>query len=280
MSQSKLFGLNKLIPGPDFRLSIDSEGVATASQTYRTGRDYAETVMRTVMRKGNTADAINPELGTAFDFLVADTIERTDAPGGIVEFAVTYVGQSWWATFDGDRESTFSLNAAMTEVSIIQHPAVQALHWEHIKALRLVVDGVGRVIDGAESARVIEISLSERNLASIEGPEPMKWWDRIYRKGLRTYLAPSLEWTWSTSNRGGITSAMLSKLGFIDDSPRGNPPTPTGRNWLMTGATESKTRAGEDSTSSFSITWTLSEPGRMWDPDLYDKSKVETPPGS
>lgn len=276
MSQSKLFGLNKLIPGPDFRMAIDSQGVATASQTYRTGREYAETVMRTVMLKGNTANAINPSLGTAFDFLIADTIERTDGPGGIVEFAVTYVGQSWWATFDGDRESTFSLNATTTEVSIIRHPAVQKLHYEHIKALQLAIDGVGKVKDGTTSASIKESSVMERTLASIEGEEPMKWWDRIYRRGLRTYLAPALEWTWHTSNRGGISNSMLEKLGYIDDSPRGNPPTPGTRNWLMTGATESKTRAGENSTSSFSITWTLSEPGRMWDPDIYDKSKVES----
>ena len=272
MSLSTQFGLTQLIPGPDFKLWFDEQGKALASQTFRIGKNHADVALQTFMRKGQSANALNPELGTAFDFLFADKIERNDTPGGITEFFVSFSGKSWVAEFSNDSESTYSLNAALVERPIMYHPKVQSLDPAEIASLTALYKDKARCLnmDSATGPYVIvSADLSERTMQDIETTDGKLWFQKIFQRGIRTYTAPTLEWTWSASNLGGLSATYLAKLGYIDSAPRGNPPTPVGRNWMMTGATDSRTRGGDQAVSSFSVTWELSAPGTEWDEDVY-----------
>lgn len=274
MSKATQYGLTTLIPGPDFRTSVDAEGKWTGSQTFRISSNQAAQALQTFVRKGQSANVLNPEIGTAFDFLFVDTVESQDVPGGITEISVSYVGRSQWSEFADDSESTYSLAASMAEIDIIYHPKVQALDPAELASIVALFHGKAICKNTGNATGpyvVVSNDLAERDMQDIETTDGKLWFRKIFQKGIRTYQAPSFEWTWNASNQGGLPSATIAKLGYIDSSVRGNPPTPPTVDWLMIGATESRTFGGAEATSSFSITWQTSPPGKAWDSDIYEK---------
>jgi hypothetical protein len=72
------------------------------------------------------------------------------------------------------------------------------------------------------------------------------------------------------SNLGGISDEDLSNLGYID-TPDGNPPSFDDRNWLLSSASENKTRGDGKTVRTWTKTWMLSPQGETWDADIYTK---------
>ena len=273
MSISSLYGFapNELKPGPDFRCEVQPTGLYTGSMSFTCRKfDYSSGPIQAKIKRGKTLTSLYTELGPEWDFLLVQSAEHEHQPGGITKVFVNFEGypdgEFTWET-DPDGEGSYSLNAALTEGDMILHPKVQAC--DYIIGLSALFYGTGFVKTCGTLGTSIEVVDANDNIIeTINDEESLKWYRIIFTEGNRTYQVPTAEWTQTKTNRGGLTSGDLSGHGFID-TPAGNPPDFTGRNWLYTGVTETRTRGGGDSTVTWSKTWQASPPGEEWDTDIY-----------
>ena len=83
------------------------------------------------------------------------------------------------------------------------------------------------------------------------------------RKGVTSYNAERLEWAETSYARS--LSAAVSGLSQID-TPPGDPPAISG-NWRLTGVSAQKSKS--EKYWKVDKTWTASDSGAKWDPDLY-----------
>ena len=86
--------------------------------------------------------------------------------------------------------------------------------------------------------------------------ETEAWWDLIVKEGWREYDAPSMEWTKSATNAGGLNNSDIQKLGK-KDTPPGSPPTPSGVEgwWQLSDLGDERS----SNQSSNSLTWRFVE---------------------
>lgn len=271
-STIQLFGLtpNQLVAEADFRATRDEQGAWSGSQSFfcRQG-DFSEIEPR--IKAGN-AYSLNTMLKPFWVFLLVKSYESQDEPGGITRVNVQYTGVLPESTSSFDSGvTTYQLSGAIAEKDIINHPKVQKL--DDITAITALFTGKGVIKKyasgaGAGDLQVVNASDTEDEIGKIYS---MTWYEKIFVKGERTYLAPTLEWTKSGTIKGRLSKqqSKVEKLGYID-TPDGRPVTPAGRNWLLVGVDEGRTiGATEDSASSYSYRWMLSDPGKEWDADIY-----------
>ena len=258
MSQATIRGLqpNAIIPGPDFVFSRDSTGLVTGSQSFTCRRnDFYGQILQAKFRKGESIAGIYPNVPAALNFLQIDTAECQEQPGGMDKIFVTYVG--YWqinAEFI-ERETTYTRNNALEERSVLEHPLYleDVENAEDRRAIRMGYDGVAKKASKSDgSTYYIVDTVTDEDITEITDANVRYWWDKIVDEGWKTYQAAVSEWTKSRSNAGGLGGSDIANFGKID-SPDGNPATPTGMVWFMSGATESRTLG---SGSSWSITWT------------------------
>jgi hypothetical protein len=84
--------------------------------------------------------------------------------------------------------------------------------------------------------------------------------------GVRDYLAPGVTWTETEVTKTKPTGTDLDALGYIDDAPPGEPPTPTDRDWLMTDFSYEQ----KGKTYVIRREWRLSGPNG-WNKTIYTK---------
>lgn len=258
MSQSTIRGIapNQIVAGPDLVFSRDSTGLVTATQTYRVRRgDFYGQILQAKFRKGEPIGVIYPQVPAVVSFLQIDTAELREQPGGIDEVYVTFVGY-WQIDLEyEERETTYTRNNALEDRSTLEHPLFleEVENAQDRAAIRAGYDGLAKKgfrSDG--STYYIVGTVADEPIATFTDANPRYWWDRIVEAGWRTYQAAVSEWTKSRSNAGGLPQSEIANFGKID-SPPGNPATPLGMVWFMSGATESRTLG---SGASWSITWT------------------------
>ena len=260
MSLATIRGIarNSWLPGPDFVFQRDTTGKVTGSQTFSANRqDFYGQIMQAAFRKGTKISVVYPQVLSYLHPLEIDTAECREEPGGIDKIFVTYVGYIQVDSEMQDRETVYTRNNALDERSILEHP----------KFLEEVTDveDIELIVKGYEGTYEKNKTLSETgnykiwdrvtqgNRGAIIDADAIKWWDYIVTKGWRTYQATTSEWTKTRTNAGGLQSSDVASMGKID-SPDGNPATPPGMVWFMSGSTESRTVGTSSSTS---ITWTL-----------------------
>jgi len=276
-SQVTVYGIPAYgwIPGPDFRGGFDSQGMWTGSQTFYVRKfDFESEPIRTAFRKGTPAPTLYPNLSTTWSFLLVDDVTHEDKPLGITEIHVNYKGFSteWDYDGDGDDSATYAMNGTTVDRPIIEHPGFLALE---ANSRGLIVDAYHSRAKRKEgeakgSSSVTVHSIFDRHVENITTEAEVTWWNWIIDDGNRTWEAPSIEWTKSATNQGGVTSAQIGKLGWID-TPLGSPPVIAPRNWRMTSISDSQTKAGTQTTNDYSITWSMSPPGAAWNAFLYTK---------
>jgi len=278
MSIATLYGLQpyEIRPSYDFRMAVDKTGKATGSQTFHCRKfDYSSAQIQDRIRRGKPLTGLYPQIGAAYNFLEITDVEHEHQAGGFTRIIVNFegfpVGFEW--DYENDREGSYSINAALAEVDICLHPILTKLKNDTPNHEKDAIIGIvrGRLLQSwraqADPTQKYYVTdLNQNHFSEVETDLGKRLFDKIVIEGQRTYQAPTVEFTQTKTNRGGVGN--LSKLGLID-TPPGPVPTFTGRNWMLTGATESRTRGGGDQTTTWTKTWQLSPYGSEWDADFY-----------
>jgi hypothetical protein len=263
------------IPGPDFKAGFDNKGKWTGSQTFTCRKfDFDSTPIQTAFQKGQSVTVLYPNLSAKWNFLTVDTVDHEHQPGGITKIFVNYTGYSADWEFDkNDDSGTYAYNATLSEAPIMTHPEYVANVSEVDKFLISgCLSGKYERDDKNSTVNTYYIKkLLGTEVGTITNEDSIKWFKIIVRDKRETWETSQVEWTHSATNQGGVDQIYLDYLGWIDPNPDGNPPVIAGRNWKLSGISDSQTKQGTKTTSEYAITWTMSPPGQEWDATLYTK---------
>jgi len=247
---------SSLVPGPNFVFSRDAEGKMTATREFSTVKGSTSTFS---IAKGTPITALCSDIPPELGFLVVESFDSRDNPGGITTVTVTFNGSPEEEEFGFDREITYSARGTTFRRPILEHPTFIA---DMEAANATIREGFVAILSGeaygkgtsTSNYQIIRITPNEEILGTgsyISNETNDAWWDIIVKKGLKDYDAASLEWTRSTANAAGLTNDDIAKLAKADEPP-GGPPTPEEEGWWqMIDLSDERS----SSQSSNSITW-------------------------
>ena len=263
------------IPGPDFKAGFDDKGKWSGTQTFTCRKfDFDSTPIQTAFQKGQSVTVLYPNLSAKWNFLTVDSVSHEHEPGGLTKILVNYTGYSADWEFDKNEDSgTYAYNATLAEAPIMTHPDfIKNVSDEDKFLISGCLTGRYERNDEISTFSTYYIRYILGNLVgTINGVAGCKWFDIIVRDKVETWQTSQVEWTHSATDQGGVDQIYLDYLGWIDPNPDGDPPVIAGRNWRLTGITDSQTKQGAETTSEYAITWTMSPPGQEWDATLYTK---------
>lgn len=251
---------SSLVPGPNFVFARDAEGKMTGTREFSTVKGSSSSFLIT---KGMPITSLCNDIPPELSFLLVDSFESRDNPGGITVVSVNFKGAPEEEEFGFDREVTYSLRGVTQLKPIWQHPKfIAAFEDEQLMKLALVKICLAEAYaEGATLSsanwRVYQIPTDEEIFTAWVGNEDRDpWWQSIVIDGDREYEAPSYEWTRATTNAGGLSAVDLAPLGKSDDPP-GNPPEPSGITgwWRLTDLSDERT----EGQSSNTLTWRFVE---------------------
>lgn len=276
-SITKIYGIQPYtwIPGPDFKAGFDDKGKWSGTQTFTCRKfDFDSTPIQTAFQKGQSVTVLYPNLSAKWNFLTVDSVSHEHEPGGLTKILVNYTGYSPDWEFDKNNDSgTYAYNATLAEAPIMTHPDfIKNVSDEDKFLISGCLTGRYERNDEISTFSTYYIRYILGNLVgTINGVAGCKWFDIIVRDKVETWQTSQVEWTHSATDQGGVDQIYLDYLGWIDPNPDGDPPVIAGRNWRLTGITDSQTKQGAETTSEYAITWTMSPPGQEWDATLYTK---------
>lgn len=266
----------EIYPQPDFRASRDAEGKWTASRTYKIKRAQWQ-FHEAKFVKGTAVATFDSSLEAYWAFLRVESVDVEDVEGDIKDVFVSFAGYRDGGDPDegSEWEISYEMRGVLTEQDIMKHPEIVAnvTSSDNLQAFREYIDGKAVVYGSSSNPPTVYDVISvqtQESISTITDPDVTKWFTKVV-EGWRTYLAPSIEWTKNTTNKDGLTQAIVDDLGKIS-VPDGNPlkPSQGTYNWLLVGLSENRTDNDTgDEAITFSATWQLSESGG-WDADVYD----------
>lgn len=279
-SQSLLFNvpLATLQAGPDFRVGRSSDGSYQGSLTFTCRKnDIQQTLILQKLQKGTPLLDVYPKGPAKFNFLYVDSWDAQDQTGGYTKVTIDFVGSASSEddpAFNPDETRTYSRNMSLQEASIFSHPQlIEDLSASDIDFLRQLQENVCYVAEpynNTASAATFPYYYSIRMHSSgrivhtfLDSPEVAEWYNLIVTQQQTTYQTPTSEWTMSASGVGPLNANYLSKLGYIDPTPDGDPYTRTGKKWLLSAVNEEIPIL--DGINSYSVTWTEGD----WSEKLY-----------
>jgi hypothetical protein len=283
-------------PQPDLSIQRDETGFTRATQTFTCrASNFSSLAFSLDFARGKAFTSLNTDSGLAgFSYLKLERATAEVAEGGVVEIAAEFAGTNVGETGEGsggvpaDETSVqFSLNVALAEVSILDSPRVRELAAYGggstigtLAVFRGLIEGEfirSPTEDPTDISGTITIisAQTQDTVAEFTQDNDKKLYSLIMIKGVRTFQAPTLEWTSETSNIAGLTATDFDNAGKIHERAdvEGNPNTPTGRNWLLTGMQQQGTGGGAFTRSK---TWQLSPP-EGWDSDIYEEADYTNP---
>lgn len=231
----------QIIANPNFRAKKDGTGKWTATQSYQIKRgDYGS--VAEYFQKGVTIPNIYPEVQDYFAPLIIEDHEYQEQPGGMDSITVSFVGWQEGTEGQTERETVYEYSADIAERPIVEHPKfieMAASTPDDAAAIVRCYEGTARAEDlEAQSPKIID-NFSGEEITIITDPQPIKWFDMIFKRGVRTYLEPIPEYTETKTDLGGLTKSKLAELGKIAQPPN-DPPTPKDKTWFFSGASETK----------------------------------------
>jgi hypothetical protein len=263
------------IPGPDFKAGFDDKGKWSGTQTFTCRKfDFDSTPIQTAFQKGQSVTVLYPNLSAKWNFLTVDSVSHEHEPGGLTKILVNYTGYSADWEFDkNDDSGTYAYNATLTEVPIMTNPNfLTTVSQEDQDLIRGCLAGrLEKDLENSSEATYYIKNLLGTRVGTITLAAAIAWFDIIVTQGQETWQVSQVEWTHSATDQGGVDPSYLGKLGWIDPDPDGEPPVIAGRNWRLTAISDSQTKQGAETTSDYSITWTMSPPGQVWNVKLYTK---------
>jgi len=277
MPTVKNLSAGEVIPQMGFSPSQNQNGGWEATRDYyMLASTWEGATVQNRFARGTSITTADPSISSVYSFLKVESKVASYEDSGTIRLSVRYTGSAS-SQFGGDGGGDLTLEALpiyrmdgrLRELSVSDHPKYRALDDRQQWLLGGLLDGkwetnelglfaYGRREDGTP---YIMRDADGGNLEFSLG-DSSEFAKKISR-GEVTYQAPSLVWTEITQGEIGMTAAQLSKLGEIS-TPRGNPPTVPGYNWMLTGA--SQEQRGE--LYQTTLEWTLSTPDG-WDNFLY-----------
>ena len=247
---------SSLVPGPNFVFARDAEGKMTGTREFSTVKGSSSSFL---IAKGVPITSLCNDIPPELSFLLVDSFESRDNPGGITVVTVNFKGAPEEEEFGFDRETTYAIRGTTFRRPIQEHPTFIAdMEGEN----DLIKEGLVAILTGeafaklgpASSRQIVRITPNVAIIGTgawIDNANPNAWWDIVAVKGLRDYDAASLEWTRSTANAAGLSDADIAQLAK-SDTPPGNPPTPNEPGWWQMVDLSDERSEGQ---SSNSITW-------------------------
>ena len=266
---------------PDFTAQRDSKGAWSARNSFTMLREVCETYARELFVKGALITDLYPELNSYWSFLTLESVEVGNEPGAITIARCTWAG--WSETeYDEDEDVVYSLSGTRVERPIQEHPLFRKevidnddLRGIYKAILMGAIKGEFKINEGREKDPDVLYVISTTDASieyPIENPTTIKWLEIILEQGIKTYQAPTLQWTEETSSATGWRDQDLNKLGLIEydgnNRPPGSPPMPQYGtfNWLKISMNQTQ----EGTVVQQSQTWELSPPGGFRPALLYD----------
>ncbi len=267
---------------PDFSARRDGKGGWTGSNSFSMLRETWENYGRGAFVKGTPITDLYTELNDYWSFLVLNEVEVSNEPGAITIVRCDWVG---FLEDDEDEEQVFTLSGTRVERSILFHPMFQKEVIDNE-----AVDATDKPLVAAVYAGTFVADLAKQNTfndyhlrntvdASIgkntTQPEVIKWIRCILEQGIKTFKAPTVQWTVETASISGWKDEDLDYLGIVqydrDNRPPGNPPMPRFGKWEWMKISMNQTTT--DGKTRQSQTWELVPPGgghRFLPPDEAD----------
>ena len=266
---------------PDFTAQRDSKGAWSARNSFTMLREVWETYARELFVKGALLTDLDPELNSYWSFLTLESVEVGNEPGAITVARCTWAG--WSETeYDEDEDVVYALSGTRVERPIQQHPLFRKevvnnddLRGIYKAILMGAIKGEFKINEGREKDPDVLYVISTTDASiehPIENPTTIKWLEIILEQGIKTYQAPTLQWTEETSSATGWRDQNLNKLGLVEydgnNRPPGSPPMPQYGtfNWLKISMNQTQ----EGTVVQQSQTWELSPPGGFQPAYLYD----------
>jgi len=259
---------------PDFTAKRDATGGWTASNSFSMLREVWENYAQTHFIKGTPITELYVELAPYWGFLVLDEVEVTNETGGITIVRCQWLGFQEFE-FDGQdaEEEVYTLSGTRVDRSILLHPLYlkEILNNEDLDARnRASVAGAwnGKWQINTNATNTFDdftiVNTSDMALeVRVTEAEVVKWLRVVLEQGVKTYKAPTLQWTVEKTSKDGWVDADLDKLGLIEfdkaNRPPGEPPMPVvGRfEWLKISMQQTKTEGKTRQSQS----WELSPAG-------------------
>ena len=226
---------------------------------------------------GNDIAIADPTVSSSFNFLKVKSKVASYEDSGTIRLSVSYSGSgaSQFGGEDGglltlDAVPTYRLEGSLRELPFSDHPKWQALEETKRVYLGGLMNGTYETDEfglgcyfriGGERYNVKDTSGN-----NVEFVDDEQTFAKRIGEGQTSYQAPSLTWTEYTQGESGMTPAQIGKLGEIS-SPRGNPPTVEGYDWMLSGASQEQRGQLYQTT----IEWVLSRAGGH-DAFLYTSS--------
>ena len=252
----------EIYPQPGFTVAQDDKGTYTGQGVYAIRKDALNNP--TIQEKFNIGTSLtdlddDPDK-QLWSFLTISQASRAYTEGDLIFLNVQFTGSSGpqFPEDDGISEAAlprYSLDMTSGELPLSQHPkwvvldnTVKTVLGYLMSGAYLYDIGAGEiVIPQEDGSRIVDDSLS----ALIPG-DAIEFATLISGEQT-TYHSPSISWTETTTGTEKLTNAQLNKLSKIS-TPRGNPPEPNERNWMLDGGTQDQ--VGE--TYQTRLTWILS----------------------
>lgn len=255
---------------PALVLSRSENGSWTANhEVIFTAADFAE--VKDKFAKGELLSSIDPDIPEPFDnILVIDTVSIARIEGDLYQVSINAVG-SFTDQYSSDElaegvKPTYDMQGTLVEVPFSQHPKWANVSEEERDSLNSLMTGrysynsLDNVLEMEDERGIVKTVKLANQLTS---PDAIEFAKEI-AAGNTSYSDGSLTWTETAEGKSPISPAQLAKLGKVSN-PRGGAPNVGGRNWMLSGASQSK--VGE--VYKTSLEWTLS-PRVKWSEFLYE----------
>jgi len=240
-----------LTPRNDFRSATDSTGKSTASMSFTIRRgDYS--TIRPNLAKGTPLSTLYTQGDIYFQTMVVDNheYEENASGNGMDIIRVNFTGFFELSEPETEKQKVYDHVTSLGEIPTIRHPKFLLLDQtvnSGANGMVRLYNGQARWEETVSGVLILDI-VSGNEIVEITGGDEMEWFDCIFRRENRTYKVPVGEYTETQTDLGGLTSSDVANMGRIDVPPN-SPATPPDNNWMLTGASETRS-------SDNPITWT------------------------
>lgn len=271
MPTVKNLSAGEVVPQMGFAPSQNQNGGWEATRDYyMLAATWEGPAVQNRFSRGTSITTADPSIPSVYSFLTVESKIANYEDSGTVRLSVRYTGSAS-SQFGGEDGGDLTLEALpiyrmegrLRELSLNLHPKWQPLGPDQQYALNALIDGkVTRFATTQEIGYYVETDNGNQTwVPSMWDGVPIvligdaiEFAGRI-EGGRITYEAPTLTWTEVTQGNFGLTAPQLGKLGEIS-TPRGNPPTIPGYDWMLTGAGQEQRGELYQTT----LEWTLSPP--------------------
>ena len=252
----------EIYPQPGFTVSQDDKGTYTGQGVYaiRKAAINNPTIQEKFTIGTSLTDLDDDPDKQLWSFLTISQASRAYTEGDLIFLNVQFTGSSGpqFPEDDGISEAAlprYSLDMTSGELPLYLHPKWTALS-DNFKLYLGALLGGTYIYDIANNKLLIptdDTTLAQLTEEDVTFTGDAVTFATLIQQGENTFLSPSISWTETTTGTEKLTNAQLNKLSKIS-TPRGNPPEPNNRNWMLDGGTQDQ--VGE--TYQTRLTWILS----------------------